>query len=227
MAKYELTQRIYAEVMGSNPSRFNASAATGEIQHLRPVENVSWYDAIYFCNKYSQLEGLTPCYSVNGSTDVSSWNYSPHRGNSISGTITWYKSANGYRLPTEAEWEYAAKGGKYKSTYTYSGSNSIADVAWYESNSGSKTHQAGLKLPNLLGLYDMSGNVSEWCWDRYANYSTSSQTNPTGASSGSNRVARGGSWDFSDSSCVCSGRDYYSPDGCYTQYGFRVVRSAN
>jgi formylglycine-generating enzyme required for sulfatase activity len=169
MGKYEVTQKEWVEVMGSNPSYFKGDNL--------PVENVSWYGVIDYCNKRSVKEGLTPAYTVSGST------------------VTWNKNANGYRLPTEAEWEWAAKGGGKDSTITeYSGSNSADGVAWYSSNSGGKTHPVGTKSPNSLGIYDMSGNVWEWCWDWSGSYSSGAQTDPAGASSGSDRVARGGSW---------------------------------
>ena len=122
------------------------------------------------------------------------------------------KTGQSFRLPTEAEWEYAARGGNKSRGYKYSGSNSINDVAWYTSNSGSKTHQVGTKSPNELGIYDMSGNVWEWCQDWYGNYSSGSQTNPTGPSSGSTRVRRGGSWCNFAEYCRVSYRISYSPD---------------
>ncbi|MGX7689501.1 formylglycine-generating enzyme family protein [Flectobacillus roseus] len=130
-----------------------------------------------------------------------------------------------YRLPTEAEWEYAARGGKLSKGYTYSGSNTMDDVAWYYSNSSAKPHSVGQKMPNELGIYDMSGNVFEWCSDQYGAYSSSSQTNPTGASSGTNRVSRGGSWaDYPQYSRVAFRIDF-TPDYRNSNLGFRVVTS--
>ena len=130
-----------------------------------------------------------------------------------------------FRLPTESEWEYAARGGNRSRGYKYSGSNVLSDVAWYDDNSGGKTHPVGSKSPNELGLYDMSGNVLEWCSDWYGTYSSSSQTNPTGASSGSFRVDRGGSWDFDSGNCRSSDRSYGSPDGRIFRLGLRLALS--
>ena len=130
-----------------------------------------------------------------------------------------------FRLPTEAEWEYAARGGNKSRGYQYSGSNNLSDVAWYGDNSGNKTHDVGSKQANELGIYDMSGNVYEWCQDRYDNYSSSSQTNPTGATTGSNRVERGGSWIFTDWGCRSSYRSYGTPDCRYSFLGLRLVLS--
>ena len=130
-----------------------------------------------------------------------------------------------FRLPTEAEWEYAARGGNRSRGYKYSGSNALSDVAWYEDNSGDKTHPVGSKSPNELGLYDMSGNVWEWCSDWYGTYSSSSQTNPTGASRGSNRVRRGGGWGNDASYCRSSFRIYDAPDDRYYFLGLRLALS--
>ena len=132
---------------------------------MDPVICVSWYDAVDYCNWLSRKDGLLPAYSRGG--------------NSIQCNF----SANGYRLPTEAEWEYAATGGSSSRGYTYSGSNTIGNVAWYSGNSGLKPHPVGGKQANELGLYDMSGNVWEWCWDWYGDYPSRSQTDPTGVSS--------------------------------------------
>ena len=128
-----------------------------------------------------------------------------------------------FRLPTEAEWEYAARGGNKSRGYKYSGSNNIGDVAWYADNSGDKTHQVGTKTPNELGIYDMSGNVLEWCQDWYGSYSSGSQTNPTGASTGSHRVLRGGSWSVSAGYCRVSIRSNKYPNIRAYSRGFRLV----
>ena len=128
-----------------------------------------------------------------------------------------------FRLPTEAEWEYAARGGNMSGGYKYSGSNSIGEVAWYYDNSGSKTHAVGTKSPNELGIYDMSGNVWEWCQDWYGSYSSGSQTDPTGPSSTSFRVLRGGSWGGSARGCRVSIRDNIAPDYRISNFGFRLV----
>ena len=202
MGKYEVTQEEYQAVMGSNPSGFRGNN--------RPVENVSWYDAVEYCNRLSKKEGLTPCYSGSGDNITCNWN------------------ANGYRLPTEAEWEYAARGGINKDDYIYSGSNHINEVAWYYKNSGEMTHDVGTKKANNLGIYDMSGNVEEWCWDWYDEdyYSKSPRNNPTGATSGGRRVFRGGGWLDNSGYCAVSYRDSYGPYG-RGYHGFRVVRSSS
>ena len=130
-----------------------------------------------------------------------------------------------FRLPTEAEWEYAARGGNKSRGYQYSGSNNLSDVAWYFYNSGVYPHAVGAKQPNELGIYDMSGNVMEWCQDGYGEYNSSSQVNPTGANSGSYRVGRGGSWDNDAWSCRMSCRAGYTPDHHASNLGLRLVLS--
>ena len=130
-----------------------------------------------------------------------------------------------FRLPTEAEWEYAARGGKKSRGCQYSGSNNLSDVAWYGNNSGDETHAVGTKQPNELGIYDMSGNVREWCQDWKGAYSSSSQVNPTGANSGSCRVCRGGCWGSGARNCRSSCRYYDTPDNRYYALGLRLVLS--
>jgi formylglycine-generating enzyme required for sulfatase activity len=128
-----------------------------------------------------------------------------------------------FRLPTEAEWEYAVRGGNKSRGYKYSGSNKLKDVAWYDNNSGSSTHDVKTKQANELGLYDMSGNVWEWCSDWYGSYDSSSQTNPKGSASGSYRVGRGGSWGFNARYCRVSHRNFITPDFRFNYLGLRLA----
>jgi formylglycine-generating enzyme required for sulfatase activity len=216
--KYEVTQASYQTVMGTNPSWFSGNPN-------RPVERVSWFKAIEYCNRRSMQEGLTPAYSygsygTNPSNWPSGWNTSYTNHTNVS--CNW--SADGYRLPTEMEWMFAAKGGNQSQGYTYSGSNTIGDVAWYSSNSSIRTWNVGLKDSNELGTFDMSGNVCEWVWDIYGTYPSGNQTNPTGPVSGSNRVFRGGGWGFEDDSCTVSGRAGDNATYGSAEIGFRCLR---
>ena len=203
IGKYEVTQQLWEYVMsysgtcadGSSMSAYASDVWLGS--DPSSSYGVGDYYPAYYVSYYDIVDIFLP------------------RLNKITGRT--------YRLPTEAEWEFAARGGKQSKGYKYSGSDNIGVVAWYTGNSGGKTHQVGTKEPNELGIYDMSGNVWEWCGDWYGSYSSSAQTNPTGPSSGSGRVLRGGSWGSNARSCRVSHRDYLNPSYRYGNSGFRVV----
>jgi len=201
MLKTEVTQGLYESVMGENPSKFNCKD--------NPVEMVSWFDVIYFCNKLSKKNGLTPVYAVDGETNVTKWNYKPHQRNLLDGKITQNNAANGYRLPAREEWEYAARGGE---NYKFAGSNDIEEVAWHYGNSGKETHPVAQKKANGYGLYDMSGNVWEWVWDVDPNFDFC-------------RIIRGGSWDDYDFLSEVVSLSSYDAGTPKYYLGFRIVRS--
>ncbi|MDD3098048.1 MAG: SUMF1/EgtB/PvdO family nonheme iron enzyme, partial [Candidatus Cloacimonetes bacterium] len=225
IGKYEVTQAEYAQYMQPSSS-WSSDDGLGANY---PAYYVSWYAILKYCNLRSMAEGLTPVYSISGSTDPAIWGNVPTSSNNATwdaAICNW--NANGYRLPTEAEWEYAARGATNTPDYLYSGSDDINTVAWYDGNNspyGSKPF--GTKAPNGLGLYDMSGNVWEWCWDWYGSsyYSSSPSSNPTGPASGSFRVLRGGLWFDSAYYCRVADRYYYSPHFSYFNFGFRLCRA--
>ena len=204
MGKYEVTQAEWKAVMGSNPSYFKGDSL--------PIEEVSWYDAVEFCNKLSIMEGLDTCYSGSGSSIICDWN------------------ANGYRLPTEAEWEYACKSGTETDFYTGDLTNTgctpldanLDRAGWYCGNSDDKTHPVGGKEPNAFVLYDMHGNVWEWCWDYYIK---SPYPNPREPANGSVHITRGGCWKYNSERLRSSTRyTVFSVLYCFG-IGFRLART--
>ena len=205
MGKHLVTQAEYRRVMEKNPARWKGQK--------NPVEQVRWSDAVRYCNARSRLEGLDPCY------DLETWECD--------------FTANGYRLPTEAEWEYACRAGT-KTAYSFGNSPSqLKSYAWFEDNAAGKPHPVGQKRPNPWGLYDMHGNVWEWCNDFYKvdYYPESPEQDPKGPEAGDTKVVRGGAWKFSADSCRSGYRYNEDPgyvDACfgYDIYGFRCVRNA-
>jgi formylglycine-generating enzyme required for sulfatase activity len=172
-----------------------------------PCVEVTWYGSVAFCNYLSEMESWMPCYNL--STWECDWN------------------AGGYRLPTEAEWEYAAKGGGNGQKTKYAGSDNIDEVAWYFGNSGYRSHEVGTKVGNELGIHDLSGNVWEWCWDWSGSYSSGSVTDPRGPASGGYRVVRGGSWLRDARYCRVAYRYSYIPDSGDNALGFRLARTVS
>ncbi len=236
IAKNEVTQTEWVEVMGSNPSKF--------IGGNLPVEMVSWYDAVDYCNKRSIKDGLRPYYNIDKTKKDPNNLPDPKFGDldNIKWTVTINARANGYRLPTEAEWEYAAGGGQASKSYTYSGSNDVDEVAWYWRNAGDinltgfwtwaeiqqnhdKPHPVGEKKPNELGLYDMSGNVREWCWDWYGDNLPANGVDPKGNQSGFGRVWRGGGWIGDAPFTESAFRGRLAANGTGPDQGLRLCRS--
>ena len=195
MGKYQVTQALWESVIGSNPSKFKGAN--------RPVEMVSWFDVVDFCNKLSKREGLEVAYIITGDDVACDWN------------------SKGYRLPTQAEWEYSARANQ---SFQYAGSENVDEVAWYSKNSSDETHPVGQKKPNGFGLYDMSGNVDEWVWD-WSGYSRPGQIDPTGPARGSWRLRRGGGWRSRDFYSSISARYHYGPWVHDDALGFRLSRN--
>jgi formylglycine-generating enzyme required for sulfatase activity len=229
----ELTQELWTAVMGSNPSHFqgdtpNKKVVDGEIQEKRPVENVNWYEVLVFCNKLSILDRKTPVYKINDSTNPDDWGTVPtdYGSDTIWSTVTSIDGATGYRLPTGMEWMWAAmgatKGGDTVTTTgwakSYAGSAegaqrvNIGNYVWYFNgyDANGRTHEVGKKKANELGLYDMSGNVFEWCWDKSIN---------------NDRVSRSGSYGNPDDGFSMYFETPFVPYQSSQTLGFRVVRS--
>jgi formylglycine-generating enzyme required for sulfatase activity len=223
IGKYEVTQQEYEKAMGTLP-------ATRYQGPNLPVENVSWYDAIEYCNRRSESEGLTPAYIIDTARS------DPNNlggDDSVRWTVTWNLRADGYRLPTEAEWEYACRAGtsgpfSTGTTITTALANYDGNYPYSNSPKGTyrdKTVPVGSFAPNPWGLHDMHGNVREWCWDWYGPYGAGLQNNPAGSVSGSARAIRGGSWYTEGQDLRSANRNSLAPSYLSGDLGFRVVRS--
>jgi formylglycine-generating enzyme required for sulfatase activity len=228
MAQYEVTQAQYMAVTGAPNPSWCVTPNVFQNDLNRPVEKVTWFDAVEFCNKLSELEGIPLAYNITGRT--------PASGHPITDAVVTLTGENGYRLPTGAEWQWASMGASDNRNKAFSGSNgsnNIEDYAWLFDNSMDGllpadsdygTHAVGTKLPNELGLYDMNGNVEEWCWDLYDSYPSGTLENPKGAVSSTFRLVRGGSWISKISRTNLSFRRYFYPGLQFDFYGIRVIR---
>jgi len=215
MQSTEVTQAQWQALMGNNPSSFTGDAN-------RPVDQVSWYDAVAYANALSVADGLPVAYNLSGCSGT------PGTDNYSCGDVTLTAptpyATTGWRLPTEAEWEYAYRAGTTTAWYNGDDESKVGDIAWFSSNSSDTTHPVAQKQPNAWGLYDMAGNVWEWCWDRYGGY-PGTVTDPVGPTEGSFRVFRGGSWFFDESNTRAAFRYYDSPGIRISDFGFRLARS--
>lgn len=238
IGKYEVTQELFEAVMGKNPSEYQGEThppANEETQELRPVEKIRWHHAIVFCNRLSMKIGLDPCYTAIR-TDGNKVDYMNISFDDITNDWRNWQSVscdltkNGYRLPTAAEWEFAARGGDQSAdawNYTYAGSNNIGDVAWYKDNSDGISHEVGKKNPNSLGLYDMSGNCWEFCWDiTFNGPSAETVIDPMGESTTNYRSRPSGSYsDSANDAKVVQRHSDAAGVYAYTNNGFRLARS--
>lgn len=237
IGKYEVTQELFEAVMGENPSSYSSSPEDVEEQKYRPVEQVNCYHAIVFCNKLSKKLGLDKCYTITSGgseIDIDSFDCKAITAAYSGWTVSCDLTKNGYRLPTAAEWEFAARGGNKNATewnYTYAGSNNVGDVAWYNDDGDratKKTHQVGLKKSNSLGLYDMSGNVWEICWD-FSSPSKGTVTDPY-EESGAEYYRLGGGFgekeaDQGSNLSVTKKTTLSINESLYGDVGFRLARS--
>lgn len=230
IGQYEVTKKEWRDIMGYDRNRVNYDY-TSSLGDSLPMDAVSWFEAIEYCNKRSLAEGLEPVYyDENGFIDeyearTAPVYYDRDKGRFVDGYVDYSGNnimidpkANGYRLPTSAEWEYAANGGENFSGYVYSGSDDVEAIGWYKDNSNAMTQPVGSKIPNALGIYDMSGNVSEWCWDWYAERSMPD------IFSGNGRIVRGGAWDDPTQYLHLSYWSTEYPTYIMPELGFRVVR---